>query len=380
MGVALTAQTVGHFRMPRLSSDVRLDAKIPSWRTLERSATNRSTMCPLSLVEEMALSRIEETRSYVRPVFTREYVSLSSGVAPNLFHDSGLISDYRGGCGTVTLVGSFTNFLQSSANGLTSTAFPSIFPLSYRITPATTLTNCSDMRNEALAFNIIITCMLFLLLRPKPVVLFWCLVCVGYWHISLFSDPAAVPPQMSTAFQTFLPSLFICYAFWRAAFRHCLPAFSELPLERAVWYLAPFWAGVLFNVVVAGIPIDRLVSADITERPGAMVALIVCCLVILALVINQIRVIRKTGWVPHYLKWYLLGALTLVVLACLPGLQFRLHHYFAAMLIIPLTAFPTRLSAIYQAFCLGMFLNGAAKFGLDSILQTADEVSIFGYF
>ncbi|PVF97601.1 hypothetical protein CPB86DRAFT_760022 [Serendipita vermifera] len=287
---------------------------------------------------------------------------------------AGLISDSRGGCGTVTLVGSFTNYLSSNAHGLSSTAFPSVFPSSYRITPATTLTHCTDLRNEALAFNIIITCMLFLLLRPKPIVLFWSLVCIGYWHITLFSDPASVPPKISTAFETFLPSLFICYAFWRVAFRHVLPAFSELPLERVVWYLPAFWAGVLFNLVVSGIPIDRLVASDITERPGAMVALIVCCLVVLALTINQIRVIRKTGWLLHYLKWYILGALTLVVLALLPGLQFRLHHWFAALLIIPLTAFPTRLSSIYQAFCLGMFLNGAAKFGLDSILQTADEL------
>jgi hypothetical protein len=58
----------------------------------------------------------------------------------------------------------------------------------------------------------------------------------------------------------------------------------------------------------------------------------------------------------------------------LPGLQFRLHHYFAAILLTPLTAVPTRLSAIYQAFVLGMFLNGVAAFDFDSIFQTAAEV------
>lgn len=66
--------------------------------------------------------------------------------------------------------------------------------------------------------------------------------------------------------------------------------------------------------------------------------------------------------------------LIILVLALLPGLQFRLHHYFAAMLLVPLTAFPTRLSAIYQAFLLGMFLNGGAAFGFASILQTPAEV------
>lgn len=228
-----------------------------------------------------------------------------------------------------------------------------------------------------MAFDILVTSALFLLLRPKAIVLFWSLVCIGFWHVNLFSDPA-VPPDLSTAFKTFLPSLFICYAFWRSAFRHVLPAFADIPIERLIWYLPAYWAGVLFTLVTADIPIDRLVASDIAKRPGALVALIICVVVITILVVNQVRVVRKTGWLPFYLKWYALAALMLLILACLPGLEFRLHHYFSAILIIPITAFPTRLSAIYQAFCLGMFLNGAAKFGLDSILQTPEEVRLAG--
>jgi hypothetical protein len=64
----------------------------------------------------------------------------------------------------------------------------------------------------------------------------------------------------------------------------------------------------------------------------------------------------------------------LVVLASLPGLTLRLHHYIIALMLLPSTAFPTRLSAIYQAFLLGLFINGGAAFEWDSILQTADEV------
>lgn len=44
------------------------------------------------------------------------------------------------------------------------------------------------------------------------------------------------------------------------------------------------------------------------------------------------------------------------------------------MALMPGTGFPTRPSAVYQGFLLGMFLNGAAAFGLDSILQTPAEV------
>lgn len=63
-----------------------------------------------------------------------------------------------------------------------------------------------------------------------------------------------------------------------------------------------------------------------------------------------------------------------MVLSQLPGLELRLHHYILAIIFMPGTAFPTRLSAIYQGYLLGMFLNGVAAFGFDPILQTALDV------
>ncbi|KAG8744691.1 hypothetical protein FRC10_009605 [Ceratobasidium sp. 414] len=163
-----------------------------------------------------------------------------------------------------------------------------------------------------------------------------------------------------------------------------------MPLERAVWYLAPFWAGVHFNVLTAKIPIDRLVSSDL-RRPGAVTALVIIVIVVAVIVANQVRIIRKSGAFFYYLWRYALAGIIAAVLASLPTLTFRLHHvgtrgvqkyyttdkpaqYIAATVLTPLTAFPTRLSAIYQAFLLGMFLQGVAKFGFDSILQTAAEL------
>ncbi|KAG9127371.1 hypothetical protein FRC07_014535 [Ceratobasidium sp. 392] len=175
------------------------------------------------------------------------------------------------------------------------------------------------------------------------------------------------------AFGTFLPTLFVGYALWRSAWRFTLPAFESMPLERVVWYLAPFWAGVHFNVLTAKIPVDRLVASDI-RRPGAVTALVIIAIVVAAIVVNQARVIRKTRALFYYLSWYILAGVIVAILASLPTLTFRLHHYIAAIVLTPLTAFPTRLSAIYQAFLLGMFLQGVAKFGFDSILQTAAEL------
>ncbi|KIJ68599.1 hypothetical protein HYDPIDRAFT_82602 [Hydnomerulius pinastri MD-312] len=287
---------------------------------------------------------------------------------------AGLISDSKGGCASVQLVGNFTDYLPTTAFGLTSVGFPSVFPMSFRFSPSNILTHCTDLRNPALAFNILITCALFLILRPKPIVLYWCLVSIGFWHIALFSQPQATPPPLDVAFGAFLPTLFVCYAFWRVAVRFTMPVFANAPFESMIWYLAPYWTGVLTNLTMDQIPIDRLTAQDIKQQPGGLTALIIIVLILLVLVVNQVRVIRKTGYLPYYLGWYIMGGLVTLVLALLPGLQFRLHHYVISMALFPGTGFPTRLSAIYQGFLLGMFLNGVAAFGFDSILQTAADL------
>lgn len=157
--------------------------------------------------------------------------------------NSGFIDDSKGGCASLSLIGTQGPFESSTAHGLTSAAFPSFFPLSFRFTSTATLSQCTDLRNVALAFNILCSCAIFFLFRPKPIVLYWCLVCMGYWHVIFFSQPVGTPPSVSDAFGTFLPALFISHAFWELAFRHVLPFFSQIPLERAVWYLAAFWPG-----------------------------------------------------------------------------------------------------------------------------------------
>jgi hypothetical protein len=240
-----------------------------------------------------------------------------------------------------------------------------------------TTTNCEDLRNPALAFNILVTVILTLILRPKPLVLYWCLVCIGFWHITLFSEPSSVPPALDDAFGTFLPTLFIAYALWKLAFKFTLPVFiQKAPIEGTIWYLGPFWVGVLTNLTLGEIPIERLTASDIRARSGGITALVIIVIVLFFLVLNQIRVIRKTGWLLYYVGWYVAGGLCTLVLALLPGLVFRLHHYIIAMVLIPGTAWPTRLSAIYQGLLLGLFLNGAAAWGLASILQTTEDVCI----
>jgi hypothetical protein len=156
-----------------------------------------------------------------------------------------------------------------------------------------------------------------------------------------------------------------------------MPAFSKMPIEATILYLGPFWVTVLANLTTEKIPIDRLTAQDITQQRGGLVSFIIIILVLLVIVINQVRVIRKTGWLPYYLGWYTLGGLVTLVFALLPTLNLRIHHYIIGIVLMPGTAFPTRLSAIYQGFLLGLFLNGTAAFGFASMFQTAAQVTSY---
>ncbi|KAF9518262.1 hypothetical protein BS47DRAFT_1422829 [Hydnum rufescens UP504] len=288
---------------------------------------------------------------------------------------AGVTSPSTGGCGALERIGTYTNFLSADRNAVHSTSFPSEFPLAFRFVPTPTVSaHCTDMRREALVFNILVSVILFVVLRPPSLVLYWCLLCIGFWHNTFFSDPRAVPAPISDAFGVFLPLLFVAYAMWRCAFRFVLPAFEALPIERAVWYLGAYWPGVLINVVFEHVPIDRLIVSDIAERRGALTSLLIIVVLVIILILNQMHVIRNSGLLLRYLSYYFIGGLVILVLAMLPGLTFRLHHYVFAILLIPGTGFPTRISAIIQAFLLGMLVDGISRWGFDSILQTSAQL------
>jgi len=167
----------------------------------------------------------------------------------------------------------------------------------------------------------------------------------------------------------FLPTLFIAYTLWRLTFRYVWPAFERLPLERNIWIQGFFWIGVMLNLVFANVPLDRLVASDIASQPGALTALIVIIVIVLLIAVNQIRVIRKVGKLPRYLTLTIIGAIIIGLLAAIPTTGLRLHHYIIALVLLPYTAFPTRLSLIYSAFLLGMFLNGVGRWGYDGLIQ-----------
>ena len=138
------------------------------------------------------------------------------------------------------------------------------------------------------------------------------------------ADRSAHTAVLADAFGAFLPTLFVCYVFYRFAFRWVLPAFNDKIIDRTILFLAPFWIALLTNYTFDLMPIDRLTAADIKKTPGGLVAVIIIVIAVVIVAINQLRVARSAGWLPYYLAYYALGALVVLVLSQLPGLELRM--------------------------------------------------------
>lgn len=78
---------------------------------------------------------------------------------------------------------------------------------------------------------------------------------------------------------------------------------------------------------------------------------------------------------PRYLRVYGLLAAGLLIFLAWPGLDLRIHHYILALLLLPGTALQTRPSLVYQGLLLGLFINGVARWGFASIVETPASLS-----
>jgi len=286
---------------------------------------------------------------------------------------AGFINDREGGCGVVSLVGEARNYPSSSAHGINSTAFPSSFPRSFSFLPGTQA-RCKDLRWPLLGVSVTFTALLALFTTSVPV-FFFTIYTSLFFHVALASDPpnrADYHDLVSLATGKFLPSTFVMWVIYRYCARRTLTNLTA-QAEKTVLWLGACWVGALNNYTFDRIPIQRLTPHDL-HQPGAIPALIIIVLAIFFIALGQAWAIRVEGKMPQYLALYGLMVFTLLMLLAVPGMNVRIHHYILALLLVPGTAMQNRPSLLYQGLLIGLFINGIARWGYDSILQTPGEL------
>lgn len=287
---------------------------------------------------------------------------------------AGFINDASGGCGVVTQIGEKTSYPSSRQRHITSIAFDSYFPRSFSFLPGTSA-KCRDLRWPLLGVSLTFTILLSLF-TTSPAIFFPSVFLGVFFHVALASDPPNLTDYyaiVSIALGRLLPASFCMYAVYRFAVRRQLEGLRA-QIEKTIFWLGGCWVGALNNYTFDKIPIERLTPHDIQTQPGAIPALITIVLVLFLIAIGQAWALRIEGRLPRYLAIYGLLTVCLLALVAVPRMNVRIHHYILGLLLVPGTSMQNRPSLLFQGILIGLFINGIARWGFDSILQTPDEL------
>ncbi|KAF1973955.1 hypothetical protein BU23DRAFT_463103 [Bimuria novae-zelandiae CBS 107.79] len=289
---------------------------------------------------------------------------------------AGVLTDGSGGCGVVRLVGQKTDYGANSQNGMSSVGFQSSFPMSFAFNQSDsvqrTSAKCHDPRWDLLALSTVFTAV-FSLFTTHPATFFGLIFVIVFWQVAMASDPpsySTYPSLASTALANFLPAAFVAVIIYKISVRRTLDHLRA-HYEKTVLWVGGLWVGALNNLTFDMIPISRLTSHDLKQQPGAMTALIIIILVLVGAALYQAWCFRVEGRLPRYLGIYAVLGICLLILLAVPSLDLRIHHYILALLLLPGTATQTRPSLLFQGILVGLFINGVARWGFASILQTA---------
>ncbi|KAJ2898511.1 uncharacterized protein MKZ38_003861 [Zalerion maritima] len=285
---------------------------------------------------------------------------------------SSIIKDEKGGCGIVQLVGQSQDYIGSKRHGLESVGFDSYFPLSYTFLEDVEC-DAKDLRWEMLGVDLAFMVVLSLF-TASPKVFYFTSIVAMYWHVGMASDP---PPYRSVAYLLekligrFLPGMFIAWVMYdRMGVKRALTGLTA-HVEKTFFWLGAFWVGALTNYTFDKIPIARLTPHDINQQPGAKAALAMIITIVICFVLAQSWYFRQEGRFIKYIRYYAFICAVLIIFILLPNLNLRIHHYFLALLLLPGTSMQTRLSLTLQGLLVGFYINGVARWGFDSILQTS---------
>jgi hypothetical protein len=290
---------------------------------------------------------------------------------------AGVIDDHYGGCGTVSLIGNQKDFLGSERNGISSVGFYSSFPLSFTFDPKSTMTSgqCKDPRWRALGTSVLFTSILSIC-TTSSALFFGGVFSSVFFQTALASDPPYYPTYdgvISSAVGRFLPAAFVAVFIYHYVVRSTLRGLKA-QFEKTVLWLGSCWMGAVGNNAFDKIPISRLTPHDLKQQPGAITALIIIVLVVVVIALVQVWAFRIEGRLSRYLTIYAIMAASILILLAVPRLRLRIHHYILALLLLPGTTIQTRPSLLYQGFLVGLFINGIARWGFDSVLQTDTDL------
>ncbi|EKV12786.1 LCCL [Penicillium digitatum] len=301
-----------------------------------------------------------------------------SSICGSALH-AGLIDHANGGCGILHRTGEQKDFHSIVQHGIESIEFLSSFPMSFQLSNEASspdskkikLIKCSDARWSLFAFTLISTTILSLFVTSAPA--FYSVTYFIVWfQVAMASDPPLVGSYydlVSLALGRFLPGAFVGFVLYYFCVRHTLNNL-DAHWDKTVLWLGGCWVGALNTDTFDRIPISRLTPHDIQQQPGALTALIIVVGSLIAIAFGQAHCFRREGRFFPTISIYGVLVAGVLILVAVPHMNLRIHHYILSLLFLPGTTMQTRPSLLYSGILIGLFINGIARWGFDSILQT----------
>ncbi|KAI0914967.1 hypothetical protein F4823DRAFT_630074 [Ustulina deusta] len=164
-----------------------------------------------------------------------------------------------------------------------------------------------------------------------------------------FHNTSTLPDRVSKLAERFLPAAFVVFVLCRTRSTRTLRGLE--------------------------IPIQRLTADDREQQPGAKPAPVtIVIILVIVIVTQQIYCFFLERRLLRYLGLYGLFLVGLVACFVVPGVDLRLHYYIFALLLCFLVRVLKRSSLLCQGLLLGHFVNGVARWGFASILQTPEAL------
>ncbi|KAF4137835.1 LCCL domain-containing protein [Phytophthora infestans] len=285
----------------------------------------------------------------------------------------------NGGCAFYRFAGAADAFYSSTSNGVTTKEFLSWFPKTIMFKEASS-SYCSDLSWWILSVGFIATAGFGLLPRARPDVMFYLLVTYGFFYTRLVGQPSS-QDYRGISVNAFGEVIFLLAAstlVYRIAASDTLSGWQSLTLKRKfiMWtlcYVAPYHVMINMNLIgfIPWLNVDLGGYEELHANIGTYVVFTLVGIGALFLASQLFRSIYLGG------KWRAFVAMYMAVLACVlvswalfPSTSFHLHHTMLGALIIPVTSFPTPAAAFSQAAALGLFIQGYARWGWHSYLDT----------
>ncbi|KAL3668003.1 hypothetical protein V7S43_006876 [Phytophthora oleae] len=285
----------------------------------------------------------------------------------------------NGGCAFYRFAGAADAFYSSTANGVTTKEFLSWFPKTIEFKEGSS-TYCSDLSWWILVVGFIAVAGFGLLPRARPAVMFYLLVVWGFFYARLVGQPSSQDYAgiIINSYGEVMILLAASSLAYRTAASRTFREWKSRTLKRrfVMWtlcYVVPFHVMINMNLIgyLPWLNIDLGGYEEAHFNAGTYVVFTLVGIMAVVLAFQLFRSIYRGGKWKKYAAMYVAVVIAVLVSwALFPSTKFHFHHTMFGAFILPLTAFPTAAAAFSQSIALGCFIQGYARWGWHSYLDT----------